>query len=178
MDVDLEELAAIIEQLDKTEFTDFSFEKGDLRIRVLRGGHLGTDAGTSSTVRATTAPTASGGTAAPAGTTTQWGTAPAGGSTGQVGTAPPAANGQPADGVTVVRAPMLGHFYRAPKPGEKPFVEVGDVVEAEAVLCIIEVMKLMNSVPAGVDGEVVEVLVEDGALVEFDQPIFAVRRPE
>ncbi|MCK6211440.1 hypothetical protein KZX45_12885 [Georgenia sp. EYE_87] len=185
MDVDLEELAAIIEQLDKTEFTDFAFEKGDLRIRVLRGGHLGTDALTSGAVRTSTPQGASsilGATAPPAAGATEPPESASGpGRTDTRTTTPapaaPATDGRASDGVTVVRAPMLGHFYRAPKPGEEPFVQVGDAVEADSVLCIIEVMKLMNSVPAGVAGEVVEVLVEDGALVEFDQPIFAVRQP-
>ncbi|GAA4288299.1 acetyl-CoA carboxylase biotin carboxyl carrier protein [Georgenia daeguensis] len=189
MDVDLEELAAIIEQLDKTEFTDFFFEKGDLRIRVLRGGHLAADVAPSASSVAPTAATAgpvSRDATMPAAVPREAATsapvppAPTVTATVAPATAAPASpvtDGQPADGVTLVRAPMLGHFYRAPKPGEEPFVQVGDVVEADSVLCIIEVMKLMNSVPAGVAGEVVEVLVEDGALVEFDQPIFAVRRP-
>jgi acetyl-CoA carboxylase biotin carboxyl carrier protein len=176
MDVDLEELAAIIEQLDKTEFTDFSYEKGDLRIRVLRGGHLGSEPVTTGVASGTVSQRGSGTPPAPASTAAASATAhpplrdaPA--------PATPVTDGQPADGVTVVRAPMLGHFYRAPKPGEEPFVQVGDVIEADSTLCIIEVMKLMNSVPAGVAGEIVEVLVEDGALVEFDQAIFAVRQP-
>lgn len=74
-------------------------------------------------------------------------------------------------GVVALRAPMLGTFYRAPAPGEKPFVEVGQKVRADDTVCLIEVMKLFNSIRAGVDGEVVKILADNGALVEFDQPL-------
>jgi acetyl-CoA carboxylase biotin carboxyl carrier protein len=74
----------------------------------------------------------------------------------------------------VVRAPMVGTFYRAPEPGAPPFVEVGQSVEASTIVCIIEVMKLMSSIPAGVRGTVVQVLVDDGSPVEADQPLIVV----
>lgn len=73
-----------------------------------------------------------------------------------------------------VRAPMLGTFYRAPAPGEQPFIEVGQKVKADDTVCLIEVMKLFNSVRAGVDGEVVEILAGNGGLVEFDQPLVVI----
>jgi len=78
-------------------------------------------------------------------------------------------------GVTDVPAPLLGVFYRAPKPGEAPFVEVGSRVEEDTVIAIIEVMKLMNSVRAGVKGEVVEILAQNGALVEYGEPLIRVK---
>ena len=74
-----------------------------------------------------------------------------------------------------IRSPMLGVFYRAPKPGADPFVMPGAVVQPDTVIGIIEVMKLMNSVSADVGGELVEVLVKDGDLVEFDQVLMRVR---
>ena len=74
-----------------------------------------------------------------------------------------------------VRASMLGTFYGAPKPGAEPFVKVGSRVESDTVIGIIEVMKLMNSISVGVAGDVVEVLVRDGDLVEFDQVLMRVR---
>jgi biotin carboxyl carrier protein len=79
------------------------------------------------------------------------------------------------DGAVAIEAPMLGTFYRAPAPGQEPFVEVGAVVEPDSTVCIIEVMKMMNSVPAGVSGTVVEVAAENGQLVEYGQPLFYVR---
>jgi acetyl-CoA carboxylase biotin carboxyl carrier protein len=166
MDVDLEELAAIIEQLDKTEFTDFLYEKGALRLHVRRGGHIPDVAvpGNPSAVAAAPSVTAQVPAPAPA-------------------AVPAAANGHsPAispeslpEGHILVTAPMLGTYYGAPKPGEPAFVQVGDSVAADAVLCIVEVMKLMNSVTAGAAGEITAVFVKDGDLVEFEQPLFAIR---
>ena len=91
--------------------------------------------------------------------------------------AAPAKARPPADPNAVdVPSPLLGVFYRAPKPGEPPFVEVGSKVEADTIIGIIEVMKLMNTVRAGVEGEVAEILAQNGALVEFDQVLLRVRK--
>jgi len=87
-----------------------------------------------------------------------------------VAPAPAAATPAPLRGDEVT-APLLGTFYRAPKPGAAPFVEVGSVVEPDTVIAIVEVMKLMNTVRAGRAGRVTEILVADGALVEFGQPL-------
>ena len=78
-------------------------------------------------------------------------------------------------GLAEVASPLLGIFYRAPKPGEPPFVDVGAKVADDTVVGIIEVMKLMNTVRAGVRGEVVEILAENGALVEYDEILLRVR---
>jgi acetyl-CoA carboxylase biotin carboxyl carrier protein len=75
----------------------------------------------------------------------------------------------------VVRAPMVGTFYRAPEPGAAPFVEAGQHVTADTTVCIIEVMKLMNSIPAGCTGVVTHVLVKDAEPVEYGQPLIAIR---
>ena len=76
-----------------------------------------------------------------------------------------------------VQAPMLGTFYRAPKPGEPAYVAVGDMVEKDTIVGIIEVMKLMNTVRAEVRGTVAEILVADGAFVEYGQNLLRVRKP-
>jgi acetyl-CoA carboxylase biotin carboxyl carrier protein len=78
-------------------------------------------------------------------------------------------------GLADVVSPLLGIFYRAPKPGEPPFIEIGSKVEEDTVIGIIEVMKLMNSVRAGVKGQIVEILAENGALVEYDEILLRVR---
>ena len=70
---------------------------------------------------------------------------------------------------------MLGTFYRAEGPGQEPFVEVGDRVEPDTTVCIIEVMKMMNSVPAGVSGTIVEVCPDNACLVEYGEPLFRVQ---
>ena len=75
-----------------------------------------------------------------------------------------------------VASPLLGTFYRAPKPGAAPFVEVGAQVDEETVVGIIEVMKLMNTVRAGVRGTVTEILVTDGALAEYGETLMRVRK--
>lgn len=73
-----------------------------------------------------------------------------------------------------VRAPSLGTFYSAPKPGAPKFADVGAHVEAQSELCLIEVMKLFTTMRAGVAGVVREIHVKDGDLVEFDQPLFLI----
>ena len=73
-----------------------------------------------------------------------------------------------------VTAPLLGTFYRAPKPGAPPFVEVGSTVEEESIIGIIEVMKLMNTVRAGARGRVTEILARDGVLVEYGEALMRV----
>ena len=78
--------------------------------------------------------------------------------------------------VQEVTAPLLGTFYRSPKPGAAPFVEVGATVQEDTVIAIIEVMKLMNTVRAGVRGTVTEILVNDGALVEYEQTLLRIRK--
>lgn len=70
-----------------------------------------------------------------------------------------------------IRSPMLGTFYRAPAPGEPPYVEPGDVVDADTAIGLIDVMKLFTQIPAGVAGRVVEVLARDAVLVEYGQPL-------
>jgi acetyl-CoA carboxylase biotin carboxyl carrier protein len=74
-----------------------------------------------------------------------------------------------------VASPLFGTFYRAPKPGAPPYVEVGGRVEEDTVVAIIEVMKLMNTVRAGVRGTVTEILVSDGQLAEYGQTLMRVR---
>ena len=78
-------------------------------------------------------------------------------------------------GLVEVASPLLGIFYRAPRPGEPSFVEVGSKLEEDTIVGIIEVMKLMNSVRAGVQGEVVEILVTNGAPVEYGEILLRVR---
>jgi acetyl-CoA carboxylase biotin carboxyl carrier protein len=88
--------------------------------------------------------------------------------------APPAEPGPSADGAPTIDAPMLGTFYRAEAPGATPFVDVGARVEEDTVVCLIEVMKMMNSIRAGMAGTIVEVCAENAQLVEFGQALFRV----
>ena len=88
--------------------------------------------------------------------------------------APPAASAEWSEGSVVIRSPMVGTFYRAPQPGAPAFVEAGQAVKPDSVVGIIEVMKLMNSIAAGVHGTVEEILVEDASQVEAGQPIIVI----
>jgi acetyl-CoA carboxylase biotin carboxyl carrier protein len=163
VDLDLEELAAVIELLDKADFTDFRYEKGDLRIAVRRGGPPLDEPPTALPAASNAEPVTR--HTAGAGPRSQPPVVPAA----------PAAPVAEQEGTVLIRSGMLGAFYRSPKPGDPPFVEVGDKVDADSVVGIVEVMKLMNSVAAGVAGEIVAVHAENGQLVEFDQPLFSVR---
>ena len=77
-----------------------------------------------------------------------------------------------------VASPLLGTFYRSPKPGAAAFVEVGTEVEADTVVAIVEVMKLMNTVRAGVRGTVTEILIADGALAEYGETLVRIRKAQ
>jgi acetyl-CoA carboxylase biotin carboxyl carrier protein len=88
--------------------------------------------------------------------------------------AEPAAPAAAADPSTIA-APMQGTFYRAESPGKEPFVDVGSQVEPDTVVCIVEIMKMMNSVPAGVSGTIVEVCAEDAQLVAEGDALFRVQ---
>ena len=158
-DVDLDDLAAILELLDGLEFSEVRIEAPDLTVTVRRGD-LPPIAG-----EPPSAPPAAREPSRPA--------RPA-----PVDRGAPAAVPVLADTAVRVTAPMLGTFYRAEKPGDAPFVEVGDRVEPGTVLCIIEVMKLMNSVQAEVSGTVTDICAANGALVEYDQVLFAIRPEE
>ena len=152
MTIDLEELAAVIRLLREAEFSEFSYAKGDVSLVVRRGD----------------VPVAAAAVAPPPAPAVAPAVSP------QVATTPaPVAAREDVAGVKV-RAPLLGTFYSTPKPGEPPFVRVGDRVEPDTVVCIVEVMKLMNSISAGVSGVIAAIHVRDGELVEFDQPLFTV----
>jgi acetyl-CoA carboxylase biotin carboxyl carrier protein len=88
--------------------------------------------------------------------------------------APPAPSEASDPSALNVPAPLLGTFYRAPKPGAAPFVEIGSQVEEDTIVGIIEVMKLMNTVRAGIRGRVIQILGRDGALVEYGETLMRV----
>lgn len=83
---------------------------------------------------------------------------------------------QPQEGCTV-KAPLVGTFYAAPSPDAAPFVQVGQAVKKGDTLCLIEAMKMMNEIPAPVDGVVQAVLAENGEVVGFDAPLFCLKEP-
>lgn len=80
-----------------------------------------------------------------------------------------------ADGVVTISAPMIGTFYRAEAPGAAPYVDLGSRVEPNTVVCLIEVMKMMNPIPAGVGGTIIEVCATNAEPVEYGAPLFQVQ---
>ena len=74
-----------------------------------------------------------------------------------------------------IKSPMVGTFYQSSSPSEAAYVQVGSKVTGESIVCIVEAMKLFNEIEAEIDGEIVEILVKDGQLVEYGQPLFLVR---
>ena len=96
--------------------------------------------------------------------------APAGPASSSVTAAPPQAANE-----VIVKSPIVGTFYEGPKPGDPPFVKVGDSVEPGQVLCIIESMKLMNEIESEAAGTIVAKLMENGRAVEYGEALFAIR---
>ena len=156
MNIDLEELAAFIRLIKELEFSEFRYAKGDVSL-VVRRGELSVEA-----------PAEARPLEAAAKSPTPVASAPAAATRIQPSNVSPGP-------VSSVTAPLLGSFYGAPKPGDAPFVSVGDRVEADTVVCIIEVMKLMNSVVAGVAGIVAAIHANDGELVEHGQTLFTIQ---
>ncbi len=89
--------------------------------------------------------------------------------------APPAVPARP-DNIVEFKSPLVGTFYRASKPDVEPYVNVGDEVGPEKVLCIIEAMKVMNEIKAEMSGVVREVLVKSGQAIEFSEPLFLIEK--
>ena len=144
-------LADLLEALDRlagTEFHEVDLRVGEARLRVARGPSATVAAAAPQEVAAAPAP------AAPAGD--------------------PAAEAAAA-GLETVTSPMVGTFYRRPRPDAEPFVSVGDRVRKGQVLCIIEAMKLMNNIEADAGGEIVEVVPEDASAVQFGDRLFVIR---
>lgn len=149
MEIDRDDLAAIFEIVNGLDFVELSIEIPGLRIHVAREG-------------AGTEPAAAEPAAAEPVAAEPAATEPAG-----------VAADDPTE--VTVDAPMLGTFYRAPKPGDPPYCEVGDKVAAGDVVGLVEVMKLMNPVLAPVDGVVTRILATNAQLVEYGQPLLALQ---
>lgn len=189
MDIDLAELASLVTLLKEADFTEFCYDKGDTHIVVRRGGEISADstaaaaqamhnpATAASAQPASAAAPSSASPAQPATAASQAAT-PATPARVATAAAPTSPQSEPIPGAKVVTAPMLGTFYAAPKPGEPAFVQVGGTVEPDTVVCIIEVMKLMNSIHAEIHGTVVAVHAKNGDLVEFGQPLFSIQETE
>jgi acetyl-CoA carboxylase biotin carboxyl carrier protein len=154
------ELKDLIEFLIERDIAEFELERGDVKVRIRRGGEA---PGAAPVVHyAPAAPAAPAPAAPPAAPAAPTAEAPA---------PPPAEEA----GLHSVKSPIVGTYYEAPSPGSPPFVKVGDAVEAGQVLCIIEAMKLMNEIEADVAGEVVKKVAANGQPVEYGQALFLIK---
>ena len=160
--MDIKEIKGIIDLMRKNGLSEFEYEKDGTKIRIRRGpdGEPQVIASSPGLIPAPAVLPVSAGVplavapAAPA-------PAPA---------AAPAASTLPS-----INSPMVGTFYSSPAPDAPPYVEVGTVVNAETVVCIIEAMKVMNEIKAEMSGTIVEVLAESGKPVEFGKPLFRIK---
>jgi acetyl-CoA carboxylase biotin carboxyl carrier protein len=159
------ELKELIDFLIEKDISEFELERGDVKVRIKRGGE------TAAPVIAHAVPM----TAMPiAAHPAQASHAPSA-SAAPPASAPPTPKAAAEEELHTVKSPIVGTFYEAPGPGALPFVKPGDQVAAGQVLCIIEAMKLMNEIESDASGEVVKVLVSNGQPVEYGQPLFAIR---
>ncbi|MET0510941.1 MAG: acetyl-CoA carboxylase biotin carboxyl carrier protein [Thermoleophilaceae bacterium] len=150
----------LVRQLEGTSVQRFAVKAGDYEIEIERGAIVQPAATGAAEMPQISGQVAHGAAAGP-------GVAP--GARGASGVFTMGDAAQEVDNRVPVLAPLVGSFYRASQPGAKPFVQVGDVVELGQTVCIVEAMKLMNEIAAGDAGKVVEILVEDGEAVEFEQ---------
>lgn len=161
-----DEVLQILDLVEKSNFDYLDLEVGDLKLTVSKSGVPLAAAAAPATVSVTRAEPAAPAAPAPA-------------------AAPPAPESAPAsrpvtvkEGAVPITAPMVGTFYATPEPGAPPFVKLGDHVDAEATVGLVEVMKVFNAVSSGVAGTIDEVCVESGQFVEHGQTLFLVRPDE
>ncbi len=152
--MDLRKLKKLIDLVQESGIAELEITEGEEKVKIVKGG----------AVAATPVPVV---VAA----------APAAEARPVMATAAPAPAAAPAEAAAaqeghVVKAPMVGTFYRSPSPDAKPFVEVGQAVKEGETICIIEAMKLMNEIEADATGTVKAILVENGQPVEYGQPLF------
>ena len=150
--MDLRKLKKLIDLVQESGIAELEITEGEEKVKIVKGG----------VVSMTAAPAAVAAVPAAATPTVAAATAPA-------AAAEPPPQGQEGH---VVKAPMVGTFYRSPSPDAKPFVEVGQAVKEGDTICIIEAMKLMNEIEADASGTVKAILVENGQPVEYGQPLF------
>lgn len=156
----IEEIRELVSLLEESKLNVLEVSEGESRIRLEKAAPIVT----ASLPAAVPVMSVGGGAAAGTG----------------VSSVPQEPTGSEPDGEKVhsgkpVKSPIVGVFYSAPSPGEEPFVHVGSKVQKGDVLCIVEAMKLMNEISAEESGEIAEICVEDGDVVEFGEPLFYIK---
>ena len=152
--MDIRKVKKLIELLEESDVAEIEIHEGEESVRISRGGSPPLNYAAAMPAAGFAAPAASPGPAS----------APP----------PPEAGGEEEFEGHVVRAPMVGTFYRASSPGAKAFVEEGQAVKVGDTLCIIEAMKILNQIESDRAGQVSQILVENGQPVEYAQPLFVI----
>jgi acetyl-CoA carboxylase biotin carboxyl carrier protein len=148
--MDLRKLKKLIDLVQESGIAELEITEGEEKVKIGKGGHVSVSAVAPAPVAPIEARAPAPAAAAPA----------------------PAAEAPAGQEGHVVKAPMVGTFYRSPSPDAKAFVEVGQTVKEGDTICIIEAMKLMNEIEADAGGVVKAILVENGQPVEYGQPLF------
>ncbi len=143
--MDLRKLKKLIDLVQESGIAELEITEGEEKVKIVKGGAVSVAPGPA-TLPVPAAPEAR--------------------------ATPPAAEPEAGPEGHVIKAPMVGTFYRSPSPDAKPFVEVGQAVKEGDVVCIIEAMKLMNEIDADAAGVIKAILVENGQPVEYGQPLF------
>ncbi len=154
--MDLNLIKKLIKVVENSEVTEFSVQEGDLKIKISKNG--------GNTVQQITVPQQMAATPQPVAEAPKSEAAPKAEETSQD------------ENLYEVKSPIVGTFYRAPAPDADPYVQVGDKVGQGTVLCIVEAMKLMNEIESDVSGTIVKILVENATPVEYNQPLFLIKR--
>jgi len=162
--MDIKEIKGIIDLMRKNGLTEFEYEKDGTKIRIRRGPD-GEPQVIASSPGLIPAPAV-----LPVGAGVPLAVAPATPAAPATPVAAPAGSTLP-----TINSPMVGTFYSSPAPDAPAYVEVGTMVNAETVVCIIEAMKVMNEIKAEMSGTIVEILAENGKPVEFGKPLFRIK---
>jgi acetyl-CoA carboxylase biotin carboxyl carrier protein len=160
---DVQQLAKLIESLEQSTFDYLELQVGDMKVTIGKGNVP--TAGAHAPIHSAPAPTY----APPPAAAAQPAPAPA------AAPARRAAVGPTPAGMIDIKSEIMGMYYAQPEPGAAPFVTVGAEVKEDTTICLIEVMKTFNAIPAGVRGVITEVCVENAQLVEYGQVLFRVR---
>jgi acetyl-CoA carboxylase biotin carboxyl carrier protein len=155
--MDLDEIRKILELMRENDLTEFELEQDGVKIRLRKdtGPQWNSHAPIVPPVAYAPSPAPSPATVEPAGE-------------------PLTVASEDID-LAIIKSPIVGTFYRSPEPDARPFTDIGQMVKAGQVLCIIEAMKLMNEINAECDGEVVKIYVENGRAVHYGERLFAIR---
>jgi len=152
--MDINEIKKLIKIVESSEINSFSMEEGNLKIKISKNGKVVNAIAPTQVVQ-------------PQVINAQ---APQ-----QVETKDESKHSKEDNSHTIL-SPIVGTFYRAPAPDADSYVKVGDTISSGMVLCIVEAMKLMNEIESDVEGKIIEILVEDGSPVEFNQPLFKIEK--